>query len=163
MVRRNFNSMSGMLAVLLIGFPPTSALSQAPAATYDCFYVKTVTVAHIRGFVVDQGGQPVRGAKVELLVKGANDALASQQSMDDGQFRFDEPGGKYWIHVKANGFEPAGLSVSVDRGFFSFLSFFNTRQLYVVLATGGNGRTCPEEITSKRQFREYVRNHAARK
>jgi hypothetical protein len=128
--------------------------------TFDCFYVKTAKVAHIRGEVVDQTGQPVSGANIELLKQGADDVLASEKSSDGGQFGFDESGGKYWLHVKANGFQPAGLSVRVDHGFFSF---FNTRRLYVVLAVGGTQQACPEEITSKRKLQEYIRDHAAQK
>jgi len=137
----------------------TSGVLQAQAA-YDCFYVKTTKVAHLLGEVIDQAGQPVEGAKVELLKKGANDTLATEQSREGGQFQFDEPGGQYLLHVTAEGFQPAGLNVRVDHGFFSF---FNTRRLYVMLAVGGNGQNCPEEITSKRKLQEYVRDHAARK
>jgi hypothetical protein len=138
---------------------PVVVQSQA-VASYDCFYVKSTNVAHIRGEVVDPAGRPVSGATIELLTQGANDALASEQSSENGQFRFDEPSGKYWVHVKAHGFQPAGLSVRVDHGFFSF---FNTRRLYVVLALGGTRQACPAEITSKRKLQEYVRDHASKK
>jgi hypothetical protein len=146
------------LFMLILGVLTSGVLHAQ--ATYDCFYVKTTKVAHLRGEVVDQAGHPVEGAKVELLKKGANDALASEQSGEGGQFQFDEPGGQYLLHVAARGFQPAGLNVRVDHGFFSF---FNTRRLYVVLTAGGAAQACPAEITSKRKLREYVRDNATQK
>jgi hypothetical protein len=129
-------------------------------ATYDCFYVKTTKVAHIRGEVVNPAGQPVSGAKIELLKKGANDPLVREDSGEGGEFQFDEPGGQYLLHVTAKGFQPAGLNVRVDHGFFSF---FNTRRLYVVMASGEKAQPCPAEITSKKQLQEYIRDNATKK
>jgi hypothetical protein len=155
---RCFLGMRAQILTLAIG---ALAAGTLPAQTsYDCFYVKSAKVAHIRGEVVDQTGAPVNGANVELLKQGAQDVLASQKSDDHGQFEFDEPSGKYWVHVKANGFQPTELSVRVDHGFFSF---FNTRRLFVVLAVGGTAQPCPAEITSKKQLQEYVRDHASKK
>jgi hypothetical protein len=144
----------------VIGLATTACWSASAQATYDCFYVKTTKVAHIRGEVVDQTGEPVRGAKIEVLKKGATDALANEESGEDGQFQFDEPGGQYLLHVTAKGFHPAGLNVRVDHGFFSF---FNTRRLYVVMASGQKAKPCPAEITSKKKLQEYIRDNATQK
>lgn len=143
--------------LLLVSLTCGSVLAQA---SYDCFYVKATKLAHIRGEVIDHTGHPVSGATIELLKQGANDPLASETSSDNGQFRFEEPSGKYLLHVQAAGFHPAGLNVRVDHGFFSF---FNTRRLYVVLAAGATAQPCPAEITSKKKLQEYIRHNATQK
>jgi len=144
----------------LLALATMACQSASAQATYDCFYVKTTKVAHIRGEVVNPAGHPLSGAKIELLKKGANDPLATEHSGAGGQFQFDEPGGQYLLHVTAKGFQPSGLNLRVDHGFFSF---FNTRRLYVILATGEKPQPCPEEITSKKKLQEYIRDNATQK
>jgi hypothetical protein len=144
---------------IALGVASSGGVAHAQA-TYDCFYVKTAKVAHIRGLVLDQHGTPIAGAQIELLKKGANDAVANTQSDAKGSFQFDAPAGPYWVHAKADGFQTTGLSVRVDHGLFSF---FNTRRLYVVLPAGAGPQPCPAEITSKKTLQEYVKHNAAQK
>jgi len=155
---RCFLGMRGTsLAIAVAGFGGGMAHAQT---NYDCFYVKTAKVAHVRGVVVDQQGEAISGAKLELLNKGEDHAIGQIESDTNGGFQFEIGAGQYWIHVEAKNFQPVGLSVRVDHGFFSF---FNTRRLYVVLPVGGTAQPCPAEITSKKKLQEYVRDNAAQK
>jgi hypothetical protein len=148
-----------VLLSLLFAIGPVVVHSQG-TSTYDCFYVKQVKVSRLRGRVLDQQGKPVSGAHVELLKRGAGDALANTTTDADGTFQFNEPGGQYWVQVNASGFEMIGLNVRVNHGLFSF---FNARNLYLVLAVGGTAKPCPAEITSRKKLQEYIRDNATQK
>jgi len=110
-----------------------------------CVY-KTVYVRSVRGYVIDQTGAIVPGAKIAIKqieyvplepampkVKSRQPGKTVLESTADqqGVFRIKVPSGEYWIDVQANGFAPAHAYVKVG---FGVRSLVHSNTLRLVLS-----------------------------
>lgn len=116
-----------------------------------CVY-KPPKVRHVAGKVVDSHGQPIPGVNITILQAGT--AVASGQTSDAGEFRFDSlKEGEFELSATAPGFQSARYRVLLQHPLMRW-----NRSLQIELAVGAVH--CGGDIRIVRQPDQF-RYHSA--
>ncbi len=145
---------SRSLPLLLVSatgfFHPVPLLAQV-----DCFGEPTLSVAHLRGKVVDPLGEAVANGEL-LLIRGEENVLTSTTN-SNGEFSFKAAPGKYKIHVRATGFSTGFAFVSLGA---DMTTVFHSPAIYIVLGIG-EWRPCPSATTSKKRLNRILSDYSS--
>jgi hypothetical protein len=108
---------------------------------------KPLQIRQVQGYVTDETGKAVAGAKVELLRDGK--PVLKTNADQTGWFRIDGASGRYVLGAWAGATE-AGREVAVET---NLLTLFCHKTLYIIVRTEGSCMDCSIRVyTSKRQY-----------
>jgi len=142
MSRRN-----NILALLLL-------IASAMAAQAQIEAPKPYHLAHLRGFFVDEKGNPISGAAVTL--DHDDKVIYSTQTNNAGRFEIKHVSGRYWLHLHMNGYSTVGREVIIG---IEALTYLRSHTLYIIAGPGACSDDCSSIFTSKDQFNHAIRRN----
>jgi hypothetical protein len=144
---------SSLLALLLnfLLLAASALVAHAQVAGPEPYHL-----AHLRGFFVDEKGNPISNAAVTL---DQNDKVVySTQTNSSGRFEMKHVDGRYWLHVHSNGYSTVNREVIVG---VEALTYLHSETLYIIAGPGACSDDCSSIFTSKTQFDHAIRKNTA--
>ena len=113
-------------------------------------------LAHLRGFFMDEKGNPIPHAAVTLV---QNDkVLYSTETSNSGRFEIKHVDGRYWLRVHIDGYSTVNREVIVG---VEALTYLHSETLYIIAGPGACSDDCSSVFTSKSQFLHAIRKNTA--
>ncbi|MFZ1940107.1 MAG: carboxypeptidase-like regulatory domain-containing protein [Terracidiphilus sp.] len=129
-------------------------IASAMAAQAQIEAPKPYHLAHLRGFFVDEKGNPIPGAAVTL--DQDDKVIYSTQTNNAGRFEIKHVSGRYWLHLHMKGYSTVGREVIVG---LEALTYLHSQTLYIIAGPGACSDDCASVFTSKGQFNYAIRRN----